>query len=266
MVDFINTFDPTRPVGSDFARYGQQEIRKTRSALQERLDLEHYGPGLGNQTPSAATADGRHRPGKTSVVLLDTQANILLTTPTGSMGALAFSTDTRVMFIWNGTNWTTNKVSGDSFGITPIDLTSAPVVITNPSGVSLTNAFDGDNSTRTNAIPDNDTAAGATINIDFGSIKHREMFIVYDFSRHLSVNTEYLCSVNIISGIDAISPTSIGGNHWMVHNTFVGPTSSTRSGSYTSKNSYLYRFYGRFLALNVSSGWFRLYRLEFRDL
>jgi hypothetical protein len=137
MTDFAKPFDTTRPIGSDFARYGQEEIRKTRSALQERLDLEHYGPGLGSQTIASPTADGRHRPGNVSVVLLDTEANILATTP-GGKGSLAFSTDTKKLLIWNGTNWSTNFIGGGMKQIirgvnnvsfsTPTDITIAEVV------------------------------------------------------------------------------------------------------------------------------------------
>jgi hypothetical protein len=134
MSTFNDDFDITLPVGSSFARNGQVELRKTRRSMQERLDLEHYGPGLGNQDNAHPGADGRHRPGKVSVVLLDTESNILATTP-GASGALAFSTDTKKLFIWDGSDWDTHFIGGGVMKQIIRGITSVP--FNSPQNVTI---------------------------------------------------------------------------------------------------------------------------------
>lgn len=108
---FTKSYDPTSPSGSDRARFGANQFRDLKSGLQERLDLEHYGPALGNQDPAAADADCRHRPGFVSAVFIGTKAQIDALVP-GGVGALAFGTDTKLLYIWDGSSWETYTLGG----------------------------------------------------------------------------------------------------------------------------------------------------------
>jgi len=111
MPTFTKTYDETSPSGSDQARFGDDQFRNDKAAVQERYGLEHYEYGKNSQNSDSETADGRHKPGFVSVVLIDTAANILATTP-GGKGALGYGTDTGLLYIWDGSTWDTSTVGG----------------------------------------------------------------------------------------------------------------------------------------------------------
>jgi hypothetical protein len=130
MGSFTTTLDVNTPTLSSLSRFGQEELRDIKAGMMERLALEHYftmgNSGAANQDPDVSDGDGRHKPGKVSVVLLDTETNILATTPKGS-GCLAYGTDTSIMYIWNGTNWSTYKLGSSRVNVSVSDFLAGTV-------------------------------------------------------------------------------------------------------------------------------------------
>ena len=259
MSTFNDDFDITLPVGSSFARNGQVELRKTRRSLQERFDLEHYGPGLGNQDPAHPGADGRHRPGKTSVTLLDTESNILATTP-GASGALAFSTDKKILYFWNGTNWTSNQVLGANTLLLPtVDLTDVAdwsydgAAPKNP--LPFTNAFDGSDSTF--ALWEHDGAINNPgVRVDLGAAGLYELFLLYSLWRSSTSSNAALKS--------SLETTNVDVKHTLTSHMELNVTQT--NGVWSGKSVALFKFYGRYLFLSLNVSNIRIYRFEVRKL
>jgi hypothetical protein len=114
MATFNIVFNPAVPADSSFARFGAKEFRDLKKALEERLNLEHVAPGLGNQDPDSNLSDGRHRPGEVSVCYVGTLAQVEALSPKGS-GCLGYSTDLGIIHIWNGTSWIRSSQIGTEF-------------------------------------------------------------------------------------------------------------------------------------------------------
>lgn len=101
---FIYTYAPTVPVGSDNASVLNVTLTNFKNAIKERLALEHQDLVLSSSDNNSDTAQGRHIPGKVSLTLCATEATILATTGSPKY-SLAYSTDTKNLFIFNGTVW-----------------------------------------------------------------------------------------------------------------------------------------------------------------
>ncbi len=115
MSTFTDTFDKTEPDGSESAYDLDKIIRQeVKRAMDERFELEHYGfeDASGSSTIENANAFGRHRPGLTSVVYINTNANILTLTDMHD-GALAYDTDNGNLLIYDesGASWATYPIS-----------------------------------------------------------------------------------------------------------------------------------------------------------
>jgi hypothetical protein len=259
MSNFNDDFDINLPVGSSFARNGQVELRKTRRSLQERFDLEHFGPGLGNQDNAHPGADGRHRPGKTSVTLLDTESNILATTP-GASGALAFATDTGILYFWNGTNWTSNKMVGaNTLALPKVDLSSAGIWsydgFAGTLTVPLTNALDGDEATY-----DTWTYNASVINpgfrVDLTTPALYEILLVYSMNK---------AGTGGRGGIrTSLESTNFQVRHADYEELNFNPTNTT--GVWSGKAAILFKAYCRFFYIGLKEATLRIHRLEARKL
>ena len=108
MSTFAYTFDENVPLGSALANTADDTIRNDKAAIAERLALEHYFPGSSPAGGNSALADaaGRHIPGKVSAVALSGSAP----SPVPPSGALWYDTTNSILYISNGTNWTTYSV------------------------------------------------------------------------------------------------------------------------------------------------------------
>lgn len=101
---FNQPIDINVPADTDFVRFGAKNIRDLTEGIKERMGLEHQAFGDGSGDPSSSSAEGRHKPGETSVVFQGTTAQITALTPSGT-GCLAYDTTLSVFKIWNGTAW-----------------------------------------------------------------------------------------------------------------------------------------------------------------
>lgn len=100
-------FSVSKPLGSESASLFDDYLRNDKTALDERLSLEH------NTLVSAAAADldlntspGRHKRGFVSAVLADTAANITSAVGTPRDGVLSLDTDTDTLRIGGSSAWT----------------------------------------------------------------------------------------------------------------------------------------------------------------
>lgn len=107
MGTFSKAFDPAVPTGSTQANTADDTIRDDKTALIERLSLEHYFP---NPSPvgsdSAADAAGRHIPGNVAAVHIGTAAP-----STAVTGGLWYKTSDKTLRIYDaslsGDKWAT---------------------------------------------------------------------------------------------------------------------------------------------------------------
>lgn len=134
MADFTKKFDVSSPAGSDLISSGDDNIRDFKTALGERIGLEHqpFLNALGDMT--SASAQGRHKPGYTSAVYIGTTAQINALTGMTS-GCLAFDTDLNVLKIY-GTDWTT-RVVGTGNHAFAMRKTTGTMVATIPTKVTF---------------------------------------------------------------------------------------------------------------------------------
>lgn len=83
------------PADADEYKYGANKIRQLKTAIQERLDVEH-----------TFANDGKHIPGKTSVLYSGNTAQIAALANM-SAGAVAWDTQTTAFKRYNGSSWDT---------------------------------------------------------------------------------------------------------------------------------------------------------------
>lgn len=108
---FVYTYAPTVPVGSADAGTLNVVLTNFKNALNERLALEHQDLVSGSSDNNADAAQGRHIPGKVSLVYCDNEATILALTSGIPKYAMAYSIDTNNIFIFNGTDWDTYQIN-----------------------------------------------------------------------------------------------------------------------------------------------------------
>ena len=258
MANFSNIYDTANPTGSSFARYGQEEIRRTRSGLQERLGLEHYPPGSSNQDDSASDADCRHKPGEVSAVLIATEAAIFATAP-GGTGCLAFGEDTKILYIWNGSNWSTYSVGNNYLNLPTVDLSGLTWV--NGPGLDVSassNMFDGSDSTYEEWTSG---SLGDYIRVDLGSSKLRNLFFMFSHLRNPSDgNAETAVNFCVTEDTNFNTDNFTSWRTWKYEAGYPrGSQSGLRSGTQD--------FYGRYLWINNRQiKPLRIYRLEVREL
>ena len=90
MATFSAPFNPTGPVGSDYANKLDSFIREdTKVAINERLALEHQDMETGSSDPDSPTAQGRHIPGKVGVLFVGSWDGISALTGMG-LGSLVY--------------------------------------------------------------------------------------------------------------------------------------------------------------------------------
>lgn len=102
-------FDPAKPAGTDLVSDVDTFIKDFKVQVLERQLLEHYsylttGTNAGSATDTAATAHGRHIPGKCGVVYVGTTAQIAALTGT-TPGCIAYDTDKGQLVIYGGGTW-----------------------------------------------------------------------------------------------------------------------------------------------------------------
>ena len=146
---FSQTFQPTKPLGTDLVSDIDAIVGANNAALVERLALEHYNltesaPNAGSPTSTAATAEGRHIPGMCGVVFIGTTTQI---TALGASipGCIAYDTTLGKLVIYGNSGWVTYGVgAGYRFSATRA---SAVLAGTNNVQVTgLTESLDlGDN-------------------------------------------------------------------------------------------------------------------------
>ena len=106
-------FDTDIPAGSAVADTLDTVIQDLMTAIDERYALEHVSLiSAASTNEDLATSAGRHKPGFIKSVLVDTIANIAVAVSgTQYKGALGFDDSTGILYIHNGTNWTTLTVA-----------------------------------------------------------------------------------------------------------------------------------------------------------
>lgn len=114
MSAFSKPFDITKPAGTDSANNGDDQMRDDKTAIKERLSLEHYSPDS-TDTKESRKAATRLRPGLAGVMQKGSTATrtaykATLTTPAAidgqtaygpGEGALFWDTDTAKVYRWN---------------------------------------------------------------------------------------------------------------------------------------------------------------------
>lgn len=102
MSDFTKNWDANSPQGSDAANTLDTVIQDMKSALGERLGLEHQPMSNTNPT-SDKDADLRHKPGFVGTVFRGTTAEIdaLKVDPYPGNGSLAWDTDTKELKLYD---------------------------------------------------------------------------------------------------------------------------------------------------------------------
>jgi len=130
MADFTKAFNVSSPAGSDLISAGDDNIRDFKTAVGERIGLEHYPflNALGDMT--SASAQGRHKPGYTSAVYIGTTLQIAALSGMTS-GCLAFDTDLNVLKIYSGSDWTTRTVGTGNHAFCLRKTTGTMVATTN---------------------------------------------------------------------------------------------------------------------------------------
>jgi len=137
-------FNSSGPLGGVAAKGAAKQLRDDKKAVQERLVLEHYfsDPSALGQGQVAVDADGRHRPGLTSTVLIDTTANIALVT-TAKAGSLAYDTNLNqlkiAVVVAGSTVWTTHVIENPNPLETQIPLAAGDMQTAGPWKVAPTN-------------------------------------------------------------------------------------------------------------------------------
>jgi hypothetical protein len=134
---FSKTFQPAVPTGSDLVSDVDTFITDFKVGINERLCLEHYNlttsaPNAGSATDSAATAQGRHIPGKCSVCYVGATGDLPASPPTG---ALAYDTTLGQLVVAAGGAWSTGQVIGSRVAFRA-ERTAAS--ISAPAGIKLT--------------------------------------------------------------------------------------------------------------------------------
>lgn len=111
MATFNNTWDETKPAGSDAASQLDTFITDgLKKALAERYILEHRGLESGQKTTTHDAAEGRHIPGQVSC--LDSAAIAALNS-SATTGAIGYATDTKQLCRYQSGDWASLDLDGN---------------------------------------------------------------------------------------------------------------------------------------------------------
>jgi len=94
---FNQTWDESKPQGTDFVSTVDDEIRKFKEAIRERLALEHKTTNMNDDTTAL-----RHKAGECSVLYYGTKASFPASPPAN---AIAYATDERNLYYYDGSDW-----------------------------------------------------------------------------------------------------------------------------------------------------------------
>lgn len=225
MSTFVQTFDKTKPLGSDLANTLDTVIQNLQYAISERYELEHIAldsSATGATESTNPQAQGRHNPGKVSAVYIGTTAQIAALTGMTS-GALAYDTTLRVLKIYNGSNWTTYSVGGanDIFSGTELlvnifgsaALAAAGMQVSLGWAVAPTtveNIFDRDSSTSWGATCR--CACNTLVYWDLGAVYKGNIFVMCD-NKTATLETSWVspfCSYNTVPTSTLMPNSEIG--------------------------------------------------------
>lgn len=240
------------PSGTDDVADGDNRIRELKRALRERKEKSHYIRDTNNIYGAALTDDeeGRNIPGNTPAVFIGTLAAINALTGLEAIngGELAFDTDSDILRVHNGSDWTTRTISSDVTGgpiISAAELFGNVVQsgwsvnpITNQA--DLTELTNGDDVALATTGTTTTSALGA-VTIDLGSVHQGTVKFLASIT-----NIQASLSMAGFFGTGSITAISQQGLNILLTHVWTG-------GSGPSTYSFIQPFYGRQIGFAISA-------------
>lgn len=119
MAAFDDPYVTTDPLGSADANTLDNIIRELKSAIDQRIALEHQSFETGADETTSSTAMGRHIPGKVGCLFYGTEAQLAALTGMGE-GAIGYETDTQNFKFyqaaggWSTLSWNSDDIVADN--------------------------------------------------------------------------------------------------------------------------------------------------------